>query len=327
MMRMRRVAGGRARSEAPAEPSRPRAVGGRAHLTAEWVARPERGSIWLLRLMAVFSLAVGRRTGRVALYFIAAYFFLFAPRARRASMEYLRRVLGRRPTMRDRFRQVMAFATTIHDRVYLLNDRFDLFDIRVEGEERMRERARAGGGAFLVGAHLGSFEVTRAIGRRRPDLRVAMVAYEGNARKINAMMAAINPASAGGMVGLGSAEAMLRVRALLDEGVFVGMLGDRTPGGEATQTVEFLGGGARFPLGPMRLAALLQRKVFFMAGVYCGANRYRVMFEELADFSGVDRGEREEAIRAAVVRYARRLEDYCRQYPYNWFNFFDFWAA
>jgi predicted LPLAT superfamily acyltransferase len=276
--------------------------------------------------MAMFSLTVGRRAGRVVLYLIAAYFLLCAPRARRASMAYLRRVLGRRPTVRDRFRQVMAFATTIHDRVYLLNDRFELFDIVVEGEELMLERVRAGRGAFLVGSHLGSFEVTRAMGRRHPGLRVAMVAYEDNARKINAMMAAVNPGLADGTVALGTAEAMLRVRGLLDEGAFVGMLGDRTPGGEPTEVVEFLGTGAKFPLGPMRLAALLQRRVILMLGVYCGGNRYRVMFEQIADFSGVGRRERDEAIRGAVARYAGRLESYCREYPYNWFNFFDFWA-
>jgi predicted LPLAT superfamily acyltransferase len=296
-------------------------------MAAEWATERERGSIWLLRLMTVFSLTVGRRAGRVVLHVIAAYFFLFAPRARRASLGYLRRVLGRRPTARDRFRQVMAFATTIHDRVYLLNDRFELFDITVTGEELMQERVRAGSGAFLVGAHLGSFEVTRALGRRQPDLRVAMVAYEANARKINASIAAINPALAGGTVGLGSLDAMLRVRGLLDEGAFVGMLGDRTPGAEATTVVEFLGAPARIPLGPMRLAALLRRQVILMLGIYCGGNRYRVIFEPIADFSGMRRGDREEAIRGAVGRYAGRLESYCREYPYNWFNFFDFWGG
>ena len=299
---------------------------GTSLMAAEWTRHRERGSVWLLRLMTAFSLTVGRRAGRVILYFIAMYFFLFAPRARRASRDYLRRALARRPRVRDRFRQVMTFATTIHDRVYLLNDRFELFDITVAGEELMQERVRAGGGAFLVGAHLGSFEVTRAIGRRQPDLRVAMVAYEANARKINAMLAAINPRLAGETVTLGSLEAMLRVQQLLDEGVFVGMLGDRTPGGEATQVVDFLGAPARFPIGPMRLAALLGRQAILMVGVHCGGNRYRVVFEEIADFSRVGRGERESAIRAGVVRYARRLEAYCREYPYNWFNFFDFWA-
>jgi predicted LPLAT superfamily acyltransferase len=116
------------------------------------------------------------------------------------------------------------------------------------------------------------------------------------------------------------------VRALLDEGAFVGMLGDRTPGGEATQVVEFLGAPAKFPIGPMRLAALLGGETVLMLGLYLGRNRYRVVFEPLADFSGVSREGRDDAIRAAVVRYARRLEAHCRQHPYNWFNFFDFWA-
>ncbi len=172
-------------------------------MKAEWATQRERGSVWLLRLMAMFSLAVGRRAGRVALYIIAAYFFFFAPRARRASMAYLRRVLGRRPTVRDRFRQVMAFATTIHDRVYLLNGRFDLFDIVVEGEALMLERARAGRGAFLVGAHLGSFEVTRAIGTRRPDLRVAMVAYEDNAQEDQRLTGGDQSGAGGGDGGVG----------------------------------------------------------------------------------------------------------------------------
>ncbi len=276
--------------------------------------------------MTFISLRLGRRAGRVVLYGIAAYFFLFAPGARRASRDYLRRVLGRRPRARDRFRQIMSFATTIHDRAYLLNERFDLFDIDVVGEEIVRERLREGGGGFLIGAHLGSFELTRAIGRRQKGLRVAMVAYEDNARRLNATLAAINPAAKVDTVALGSVEAMLRVRELLAEGVFVGMLGDRTPGGEGVMDVDFLGGTAKFPVGPMRVAALLGRPVILMLGLYLGGNRYRVAFERLADFSAVGREEREAAVRDAVLRYAGRLEEYCRGYPYNWFNFYRFWT-
>jgi predicted LPLAT superfamily acyltransferase len=298
---------------------------GAAPMSAEWRAHRERGSVLLLRVMTFISLRLGRPAGRVILYGIAAYFFLFAPAARRASLDYLPRVLGRRPRARDRFRQVMSFATTIHDRVYLLNERFDLFDIAIEGEALLAQRLRPGGGAFLLGAHLGSFEVTRAIGRRRGGLRVAMVAYEDTARKLNAMLAAINPAAAVDLVALGSVEAMLRVKDLLAEGVLVGMLGDRTPGGEGVMEVAFLGGAARFPVGPMRAAALLGRPVILMLGLYLGGNRYRVVFEEIADFSAVAAGEREAAVREAVLRYAARLEEYCRRYPYNWFNFYRFW--
>ncbi|MGH8296008.1 MAG: acyl-CoA synthetase, partial [Steroidobacteraceae bacterium] len=142
----------------------------------------------------------------------------------------------------------------------------------------------------------------------------------------NTMLAAINPAAKMDVVALGSVEAMLRVRELLEEGVFVGMLGDRTPGGEGVMELAFLGRVAKFPVGPMRVAALLGRPVILMLGLYLGGNRYRVVFEPIADFSAVGRGEREAAVREAVVRYAGRLEEYCRAYPYNWFNFYRFWA-
>ena len=293
---------------------------------ADWLGHRERGSVLLLRVMTFISLRLGRQVSRVILYGIAVYFFLFAPRARRASLDYLRRVLGRRPRARDRFRQIMSFATTIHDRLYLLNERFELFDIEIIGQQIMAQRLRSGGGAFLLGAHLGSFEVTRAIGRRQAGLRVAMVAYEETARKLNAMLTAINPAAKVDMVALGSVEAMLRVKELLEEGVFVGMLGDRTPGGEAVMEVPFLGGTARFPLGPMRAAALLGRPVILMLGLYLGGNRYRVVFERIADFSGEQARGREAAVREAVARYVGRLEEYCREYPYNWFNFYRFWV-
>ncbi len=291
-----------------------------------WARRRERGSLMLLRVMALFSLWLGRGAGRIVLYGIGTYFFLFAPRARRASLEYLRRVLGRRPRARERFRQVMSFATTIHDRVYLLNGRFELFEFEVVGEQQMHERLR-GGGAFLLGAHFGSFEATRAIGWRRPVPRVVMLMYEHNARKINAALSAINPAAAADIVTLGDDPlAMLKVRELLEQGAFVGMLADRTPGEEPTETVRFLGDPARFPIGPFRIAALLGRPVILMLGLYLGGNRYRVVFEPLADFTGVPRSQREAAIRAAARRYAGRLEHYCREHPENWFNFYDFWA-
>jgi predicted LPLAT superfamily acyltransferase len=292
---------------------------------AEWRNRRERGSVLLLRVMTFISLRLGRRAGRLILLGIAGYFFLFAPAARRASLDYLPRVLGRRPRARDRFRQVMSFATTIHDRVYLLNERFELFDLEILGEEAVAARLQAGGGAFLLGAHLGSFEVTRAIGRRRRGLRVAMVAYEDNARKLNAMLAAINPAAKVDTVALGTVEAMLKVRDLLAQGVFVGMLGDRTPGGEPVLTVPFLGAPARFPLGPMRVAALLGKPVILMLGLYRGGNRYHVVFEQIADFAAVGPRDREAAVRDAVIRYVARLEHYCRLYPYNWFNFYRYW--
>lgn len=297
----------------------------------EWLARRERGTVTMLRIMTAVSLRLGRPAGRALLHGIAAYFFLFAPTARRHMRSYLRRALGREPGTRDFYRLILSFATTIHDRIYLLRDRHDLLEITLEGERLVSEcyirRAGRCAGAFLMGAHIGSFEVTRALGRRHPGVQVAMAMYEDNAHKINAVFKAINPQLAIEIIPLGTLDSMLQISSRLDAGVFVGMLGDRSFGAERFEQVEFLGAPAWFPTSAMRAAALLRRPVIFMAGLYRGANRYHVVFEDLADFSATTRANREQQIRRAVHRYAATLERICRSDPYNWFNFFDFWRV
>lgn len=292
---------------------------------AAWVDTPERSNKLMLRIMTWISLRLGRRVARGVLHLIAAYFLVFSPASRRASHDYLRRALGRAPSWRDQYRHFFTFAATIHDRVYLVNRRFELFDFEVYGEAAMRRLLAPGKGMFLLGAHLGSFEVIRAIGRKEADLRVAMLMHEDNAKKINAMLAATNPEAVQDIIGLGHIDSMLKVGQHLDRGGVVGMLADRTLGIDALYPVQLLGDDATLPGGPFRMAALLRRPVVFMSGLYLGGNRYAIHFEPLADFSGVERAQRDAAVQAAITRYAALLDHYCRLAPYNWFNFFDFW--
>jgi predicted LPLAT superfamily acyltransferase len=292
---------------------------------AEWISHRERGSLWLLKIMAFLSLRLGRGLSRCVLYGIAAYFFLFGPTARRHSLRYLQLALGRSPQARDRFRQILSFATTIHDRVYLMNGQFDRFNITHEGETAILAEGVNGRGALLMGAHMGSFEVMHSLGRRRHDLRVAMAMYEENARKIGGILAAISPNWVADIISLGQIDAMLNIAGRLEQGSFVGVLADRTLGDEPVQAVELLGQRAYLPTGPMRAAAILRCPVFFMAGLYRGKNNYHVVFQRLADFSTISAGGRGRAVSAAIDRYALALDQYCRSDPYNWFNFFDFW--
>jgi predicted LPLAT superfamily acyltransferase len=154
-----------------------------------------------------------------------------------------------------------------------------------------------------------------------------MAMYEENARKVNQTLAAVNPAAQQDVISLGHIDSMLRINEALSRGTLVGMLADRSLGGDETQSVMLLGAPASLPEGPFRMAAILRRPVFFMVGLYLGGNRYEIHFEKLADFSGIARGNRQAAVEQAMTRYAQLLERFCRRAPYNWFNFFRFWEA
>ena len=301
-------------------------------MAATWMTQRERSNMVALSMLVWVALRLGRRVARFFLYPITLYFVVASKAVRAASRDYLRRVLGREATLLDGFRHVFCFAASTLDRVFFLNDRHDLFDLSVTGGDIIRHGLFEQGGAFIIGAHLGSFEAVRAAGQRERELPVAMVMYEDNAQQINRILAAINPRLAQSIIPLGRVDSMLRVKRALDDGGLVGMLADRTLGengqSEAVRRVMLLGTPVTIPLGPFRMAAMLKRPVIFMVGLYRGGNRYDVHYEVLANFSeaAAPAGpERAAAIDAAIDRYAGRLEHYCRIAPYNWFNFYAYW--
>ena len=303
---------------------------GGAAAASAWAGQRERSNLPMLRLMRWIALAAGRRVSRWMLHPIALYFLLVGTEPRRQSRRYLERALDRRPTWRDAYRHFHAFAATVLDRVYLLRERFDEFEFTASGVETILGPVGRGEGVLACGAHLGSFEALRMIGHDK-GLRVAMIMYEDNARLINDTLAAIAPNAELHTIALGRVDSMLALRRWLDEGGVGGMLADRTLPGAAqrskTIVLPFLGAPARFADGPFRLAAMLRKKLVFMAGLYRGGNRYELHFAELADFSAPGSAmDRDAAIRGALERYVATIETLCRAAPYNWFNFYDFWA-
>jgi len=207
----------------------------------------------------------------------------------------------------------------------LLNEQIEQFEIKVHGEEVVQEIQRRGNGCILFGAHLGSFEVARAVGRRERNVPISLLMYEENARKIRASLAAINPDLAAEVIGLGRLDSLITVAERLSRGHFVGVLADRNVDGKDLVRYDFLGAPAAFPQGPFRVAMMLQRPVVLMVGLYRGGRTYEAFFELLADAPAA-RPRDAAWIDDAMRRYVARLEHYCRDAPFNWFNFFDFWA-
>jgi predicted LPLAT superfamily acyltransferase len=297
--------------------------GGKA--TPVWAAKPERSNTLAIRFIVWVALTLGRRTARLFLYPICLYFFLFAAEARRASRKYLRKVLGREPRISDGFRHIHTFASTILDRVFLLNGRFDKFDVRAHLDDAAQALITSKRGCILLGAHLGSFEITRAYADEIDGPSASVVMYEENARKLNTVLKAINPDLTQQIIALGKIDSMLKVEQALQRGEFIGILADRgLEQGGAGVSCDFLGEPAMFPNGPLRMAYMLKCPVLLMVGAYRGGNRYDLYFEELVDMAGTEL-PRNEMIKQAQQRYVARIEHYCREAPYNWFNFYDFW--
>ncbi len=293
---------------------------------ARWVRRRERGSLFLMRLIAWIALGLGRPVARILLYPICAYFVVFDPRGSRASRAYLVRALGRPPGLGDVFRHYYCFASTLLDRVFLLSGRHSVFAFSVRDPDRVDVSERRGRACLLLGAHLGSFEAIRVFGARQRGLKINILMYEENARKVNRVLGALGRGDAPlPVIPIGGVDALLRAQTCVERGEMVAMLGDRAAMSDKVVRVPFLGAPAQFPAGPVLLAAMLKLPVVLFFGIHEGGNRYALHFERFADEIVLGRATRQADLERWVARYAARLEHHCRLAPYNWFNFYDFW--
>lgn len=294
-------------------------------MSRAWLRQSERGSPFLIRLIAAITRRLGRPAGRVLLYPITFYFVLFSGKARRASTAFLARVLPHTPRFRDNFRHYHTFAATILDRVHLLSGRFDHFEVEIHGEAELLTVLKRGRGCVMLGSHLGSFEVLRALAEGQEQIDVHPLMYVDNADKINDVLNALNPELAARVIPIGRPDSLMRAQDVIDRGASIGILGDRVGLDNKTVDCRFFGESARFPAGPMLVADLLGAPVVLFFGLYLGGRRYRIHLEVLHEGTRFARDQRWPEIQTWTQRYAERLEHHARQAPYNWFNFYDFW--
>jgi predicted LPLAT superfamily acyltransferase len=285
----------------------------------------ERGSEIASRFMIWMALSVGRPAARALLYPICVYYLACSRQASRAIRLYLGRALGRPISWSDLYRQYHRFAATLLDRVYLLAGQGSRFDIEIRGLDVLKDRVARGQGCILLGSHLGSFEIVRAIGLNQRDVEIKVLMHEQHTPMIRDLFRNLNPAFADAVIQTGTPNTMLQVKECLDRGGVVGILTDRLVRRDQTTSCKFFGKIARFPAGTMWLASILKVPVVLFFGLYRGGNRYEIHFELFAEEITINRQHRGQEVQQWTQRYADRLEHHCRLAADNWFNFYDFW--
>ena len=282
-------------------------------MTGQWRGRRERGSKSMVRLIIWLALRCGRPLCRILLVPICAYFLVTAPLARRSSLAFLSRALNRRATWRETFIHLFVFATTLLDRVYLVNGRQREFTVEVSNESDFWHALAQGRGCLLLGSHLGSFEMLGIIGSVEKKLVINVVMHLADSAGLRDLLPSRGHALPYNVIPLGHADSMLRVKECLARGEVVGILADRVYGGERAQSLPFLGHPARFSLSPLRLARITGAPVLMVFGLFRGGRRYEIAFESMAELT--------------LPCYVEHLEQKARRFPYNWFNFYDYWSV
>jgi len=297
-------------------------------MSVQWRDRREAGghfAIWLIRAAGLYA---GRGFARAWLYPITLYFCFRRTRERRDSREFLSLALGRPARAWDIFNHIHSYAATILDRIFLLSDKnLDRFDLRVDGLDALQAEMARGRGVLLLGSHFGSFEALRALTLHEPQVQLRVVMDLKQTRALNELLHALNPSIAAKVIdaGVDPGALALSLHEAAQQGALIGLLADRPRAREATAAVEFFGRTARLPTAAYQIASMLDLPVVLAFGIYRGGNRYDLHFETFAQSIKIPRNDRAAQLQVWAQRFAARLEYYARRYPYNWFNFYDFW--
>ena len=261
------------------------------------------------------------------LYPITAFYLLQRGPERRASRNYLQRVLGHKASLLDVAKQIHCFAAVTLDRVFLLSERFKRFRIEVFGLDQLRTQWAKKQGVLIFGSHLGSFDALRVLAEIRSDVKVRVVLDVEQNATLTRILNTFNPELARSIINArqDGAVTALAIKEALDETALVTLLVDRARPGNQVVTADFLGEPAPFPTGPWQIAAALKVPVVLCFGLYRGGNRYDLHFELFDESIRLERSNRQASLQAVIQRFADRLAHHARSAPYNWFNFYDFW--
>lgn len=300
-------------------------------MSRHWARIDEVGFLFGMRLMYGLHRLLGRTLFRIALCPVVAVYWLTGKGQRRASQAYLARLRAQGVQVGHwaSYRHFLAFAECMLDKLLVWNGGLDPARCRIESSEAIVAAIQAKQGGVLVTAHLGNFEVSRALAALRNEVRLHVLVHTHHAKRFNHLMAELNPASQINLVqvsGLDPATAAW-LSARVAEGDWIVIAGDRVPvsHNSAVTQVPFLGAAAAFPTGPWVLASVLGAPVFLMWAV-AEKSGFRIRFDAFREKVVLPRRQRGPALVALTTDFAQRLEAEVRAAPLQWFNFYDFWA-
>jgi predicted LPLAT superfamily acyltransferase len=301
---------------------------------------------WQLRPLLILFRLLPVPFLRVLSFPVGFAYYLCSARGRAESRRYLRKAAaalageGKKLAVSP-LKHILCFSLTLVEKLESWGGKvfLDRLRFREDAIRDLRDRLERGEGALLICSHLGNAELLRALagfnrtGVSREVPVTSVVDFEVTAH-FNRMMRELNPRSALRTIGardIGPDTAVL----LLDRlaaGELVVIAGDRTAVGARDRyfLFPFLGEPAPFARGPFFLAALLKAPVYFVFALRQRDLSLKPVYEMGVIKSPLSfdcpRKEREERVRELARSFAECLEEQCKQYPYQWYNFYDFWA-
>ncbi|HUP50452.1 MAG TPA: lysophospholipid acyltransferase family protein [Thermoanaerobaculia bacterium] len=221
------------------------------------------------------------------------------------------------------YRVFFNFAWTIAD-----NGRCKEFrttpDWEFAGLEHLEELQSRPGGAIILTAHMGSYDLGAQVFSRVSDRRLVMVRAPETDPETQDFESRQHDLMTGDALRIDfnvrSTDLAIELLHAIEAGELVAIQGDRVTPGVGATTVKLFGKATRIPTGPFALAMASRAPIYPLFIIRRGRRRYVL---QTCQPIYVQRGSRnrEEDLRPAVEAWARQLETIIGERWHQWFTF------
>lgn len=259
---------------------------------------------------------LGIRFAYAFLILVVPYFVLFAPKSSRSIIKYYKRVhnLSTISAFFRLFSHYYTFGQTIIDKVAIINGLSNKYHYEFDNYKEFLSVLDSGA-VVMIGAHVGCWDIGATyFGNYASRLNVVLLDAEHQQIKKNVdtsrfgyKIIALND---------NNIESLLKMKKAIDNKEYLCFQGDRFLAGANNEAVNFFNNKAAFPLGPTLLASKFKTPTVFYFAMREKGMKYRFIFKTLkAGHSQKD----------IMQQYINELENIVKNYPQQWFNFFDLW--
>ena len=261
----------------------------------------------------------------VTIFFWTIFFFFCAASARRAILSNLKVVL---PASSPFLNQARAWLT-LYNFAWTIADAADYklakteFVYELEGGEFLEQLA-AGGGAILLTAHIGSYDLGAAVFAERFRREIRMVrAPEADPQTARHLDQSLERAGAGAVkvaYNISSMALPLELLNAIRGGEIVSIQGDRPVPNASLRPARLFGKIVSLPDGPFMLAFVTEAPIFPVFIVRTGFHHYKIIAHAPIRCRRAE-SDREAAIEEAMQAWTQTLEQVVRAHWSQWFSF------
>lgn len=289
---------------------------------ASWKGKT-RGGLLGYKIFVFILRNLGLRAAYTLLIFVSFYFLLFAPTSTKAIYSFFRKRLekGRIKSCWAIYRTYFSFGQALIDRTAVLAGQKDKFTYDFDGEHHIRTIAEEGNGGVLISFHGGNWSMAGSMLEDNigSSARINIVMLEAEHLKIKSFLERIQVKQAANIIGIGDDFShIIKMGAALRDGELLCMHGDRFLSGAETVEVDFLGAKAHLPAGPFQLITRMNVPYSIVFAFKESTSHYH--YYSTPPFKNAVSAQ------AAAQYFATNVEEKIKKYPYQWYNFYDFWA-